>query len=52
MLKDDVDKLSGLQCHPWKIGTQSGEVSIANVLLLGVIFVSGGAAMPLLAVYR
>ncbi|KZV69909.1 hypothetical protein PENSPDRAFT_735060 [Peniophora sp. CONT] len=35
--------------QPWNIGTANGEVSVQDVLLLGVIFVSDGAAMPLLA---
>ncbi|VDB82633.1 unnamed protein product [Peniophora sp. CBMAI 1063] len=35
--------------QPWRIGTGAGEIKTVDVLLLGVIFVSDGAAMPLLA---
>ncbi|VDC06267.1 unnamed protein product [Peniophora sp. CBMAI 1063] len=42
-----IDKSPGF--HPWQIGTQPGRIRISDVILLGVIFVSDGAAMPLLA---
>ncbi|VDC01623.1 unnamed protein product [Peniophora sp. CBMAI 1063] len=35
--------------HPWSIGTGTGEIGVQDVLLLGVLFVSDGTAMPLLA---
>ncbi|KZV71388.1 hypothetical protein PENSPDRAFT_734141 [Peniophora sp. CONT] len=53
-MSDETKKVmvnENLVPQPWKIGTQPGEVRIADVLLLGVIFVSEGAAMPLLSVY-
>ena len=39
-----------LSSQPWRIGTQAGDIDVSDVLLLGVIFVSDGAIMPLLAV--
>ncbi|KZV69907.1 hypothetical protein PENSPDRAFT_735057 [Peniophora sp. CONT] len=33
----------------WRIGTRDGEINVRNVLLLGVLFVSEGSVMPLLA---
>ena len=38
--------------QPFTIGTGPGELNVRNVFLLGIIFVSDGAAMPLLAVHQ
>ena len=42
-------KIDWTQLHWHDIGSGPLEVSVADVLLLGVVFVSDGAAMPLLA---
>ena len=42
-------KIDWTQLHWHDIGSGPLEVGVADVLLLGVVFVSDGAAMPLLA---
>ena len=42
--------IDNVGAQPCTIGTGPGELNVRNVFLLGLIFVSDGAAMPLLAV--
>ena len=34
----------------WRIGSQAGQISASDVLLLGILHVSDGAAMPILQI--
>lgn len=37
--------------HPrWRIGSQTGQIRPGDVLLLGIVLVSDGAAMPIMQV--